>query len=97
MIHVNLNAQPVEVWFYMNGPSNLAAPILANIFLVFNYVFTVQVWYICLNFIDLSKKSTFYLFKTELKAKKLFARNQCSQLRRAAHIKPDLIIEVKSW
>ena len=53
----------------MNGPSNLAAPILANIFLVFNYVFTVQVWYICLNLIDLSKKSTFCLFKTKFMAK----------------------------
>jgi hypothetical protein len=48
---------------------------LANSFLDLNYVFGVQVWYICLNLIDLGKKSTFCLFKTEFKAKKLFARN----------------------
>ena len=42
--------------------------------------------YICLNLIDLSEKSTFCLFKTEFKAKKLFARNRCSPLRRAVHI-----------
>ena len=29
---------------------------LANSFLALNYVFSVQVWYICLNLIDLSKK-----------------------------------------
>ena len=43
-------------------------------------------WYICLNLIALSEKSTFCLFKTEFKAKKLFARNRCSPLRRAVHI-----------
>ena len=32
------------------------------------------------------RKSTFCLFKTEFKAKKLFARNRCSPLRRAVHI-----------
>ena len=64
----------LEVWFYMNGLSKLAAPISSKQFLGFNYVFSVQVWYICLNLIDLSKKSTFCLFKTEFKAKKLFAR-----------------------
>ena len=63
---------------------------LANRYLGLNYVFSVQVWFICLNVIDLSKKSTFCLFKAEFKAKKPFARNRCSQLRRAVHIKPDL-------
>ena len=29
---------------------------LANSFLGLNYVFSVQVWYICLDLIDLSKK-----------------------------------------
>ena len=48
---------------------------LANSFLALNYVFSVQVWYICLNLIDLSKKKTFCFFKTDIKAKKLFARN----------------------
>ena len=55
----------------MKGPSNLAAPMSSKQFLGFNYVFSVQVWYICLNLIDLSKESTFCLFKTEFKAKKL--------------------------
>ena len=40
----------LEVWSYMNGK------FLANSFLGFNYVFSVQVWYICLNLIDLRKK-----------------------------------------
>ena len=53
----------------MNGLSKLAAPISSKQFLGFNYVFSVQFWYICLNLIDLSKKSTFCLFKTEFKAK----------------------------
>ena len=68
----------------MNGPSKLAAPISRKQFLGFNYVFSVQ------DSIDLSKKSTFQLFKIEFKNKKLFARDRCSQLRRAVHIKPDL-------
>ena len=37
----------------------------------FLVVFSVQVWYICLNLIDFSKKSTF-------KAKKLFAKGRLS-------------------
>jgi hypothetical protein len=36
----------------------------ANYALGLNYVLSVQAWYICLNLIDLSKKSTFSLFKT---------------------------------
>ena len=67
-------------------PSKLAAPISSKHFLGFNYVFSVWVWYVYLNLVDLSKKSTFCLFKTEFKAKKLFARNRCSPLRRAVHI-----------
>ena len=60
---------------------------LAISFLGLNYIFSVQVWNICLNLIDFSKKeSTFCLFKTEFKAKKLFARNLGIQLRRAVHI-----------
>ena len=70
---------------------NCMPRFLANSFLGLDYVFRVQVWYNYLNLIDLSKKkSTFCLFKTEFKAKKLFARNRCSQLRRAVHLKPDL-------
>ena len=47
----------VLVWsLYMNGPSKLDAWFLSNTFLGLNYVFSVQVWYICLNLIDLSKK-----------------------------------------
>ena len=53
----------------MNGPSKLAA---ASSFLGFNYVLSVQVWYICLNLIDLSKKCTFCIFKTKFKAEKLY-------------------------
>ena len=53
----------------MKGPSNLAAPMSSKQFLGINYVFSVQVWYICLNLIDLSKESTFCLLKTEFKAK----------------------------
>ena len=59
---------------------------LANSFLGLNYVFSVQAWYICLNLIDLSNKSTFCLFKTEFKAKKMFARNLGMQFRRAVRI-----------
>ena len=58
----------------MNGPCKLDARISSKQFLGLNYVFSVQVWYICLNLIDLSKKSTFCSFKTEYKAKKLFAK-----------------------
>ena len=65
---------------------------LANGFLGFNSVFNVQVWYICLKLIDLSKKSTFCLFKTEFKAKKLLSRNLGRTFRRGVHIKPDLLI-----
>ena len=64
---------------------------LANSFLGLNYVFSVQVWYICLDLIDLSRKSTFCLFKNEFKAKKLFSRNLGMSFRRAVHIKPDLL------
>ena len=63
---------------------------LANSFLGLNYVFSVQVWYICLNLIDLSKKSTFCLFKTEIKTKKLFAKNLGMQFRRAVHKRGEL-------
>ena len=63
---------------------------LANSFLGLDHVFSVQAWYICLNLIDLSKKSTFCSFKTEFKAKKLFARNLGMSFRKAVDIKPDL-------
>ena len=65
---------------------------LANSFLGLQLYFRVHVWYtyICLDLIDLSKKSAFCLFKTEFKAKNMFARNRCSQLRRTVHTKPDL-------
>ena len=33
---------------------------LANSFLGLNYVFSIQVWYICLNLIDFSKKKFVY-------------------------------------
>ena len=49
---------------------NCMPRFLANSFLGLSYVCSVQAWYICLNLIDLSKKSTFCLFKTEFKAKK---------------------------
>ena len=58
---------------------------LANSFLGLNFVVSVQAWYICLNLIDLSKKSTFCLFKTEFKAKKQFARNMGIQFRRVIY------------
>ena len=74
----------LEYWNFNRGPSKLEPRFLANSFLALNYVFSVQVWYICLNKIDLSKKSTFCLFKTKFKAKKLFARNRGIQLRRAS-------------
>ena len=63
---------------------------LANSFLGLNYVFSVQVWYICLNLIDLRKISTFCLFNTEVKAKKLLARNWGIKLRMAINIRPSL-------
>ena len=37
-------------------PSMLAAPISSYSFLGFDYVFSVQVWYICLNSVGLSQK-----------------------------------------
>ena len=69
---------------------------LANGFLGFNYVFrlehySVQVWYICLNLIDLSKTKFICLFKTEFNAKKMFSRNLGGTFRSAVHIKPDLL------
>ena len=64
---------------------------LANSLLGLNYVFSVQVWYICLKLIDLSqKKSTFCLFKPDFKAKKLFARNLGMSFCKVVHIKPEL-------
>ena len=62
---------------------------LVNSFLGLHYGFSVQAWYIiiCLNLIDLSKKNTFCLFKTEFKAKKLCARNLGMQFRRAVYIR----------
>ena len=42
---------------------------LANSFLGLNYVFSVQVWYICLNLIDLSKKVHFVYSKQNLRPK----------------------------
>ena len=67
---------------------------LADSFLDLDYVFRVQVWYICLNLIDLSKKSIFCLFKTEFKAKKLFARYLGIHFWKAVYIKPDLYLFV---
>ena len=58
---------------------------LANSFLGLNYISSVQTMYIYLNLIDLSKKNIFYLFKTEIKAKKPFARNLGMQFKRAVH------------
>ena len=53
----------------MNGLSKLAAPISSKQFLGFNYVFSVQVWYICLNLIDLRKKKHFVYSKLNLRPK----------------------------
>ena len=39
-------------------------------FLALNYVFSLQVWYICLNLIDLSKKVHFVYPKLNLRQKK---------------------------
>ena len=58
--------------------------------------FSVQVWYICIKLTDLSKKkSTFCLFKTEFKAKKLFARNLAMSFRRAVLILGRLLFNSK--
>ena len=65
LIYINARVLKLQKWM---------PRFLANSFLALNYVFSVQMWYICLNLIDLSKKRTFCLFKTEFKAK-LFARN----------------------
>ena len=35
---------------------------LASRFLALNYVFSVQVWYICLNLIDLSKENVHFVY-----------------------------------
>ena len=38
---------------------------LANSFLALNYVFSVQVWYICLNLIDLIKKKVHFVYSKQ--------------------------------
>ena len=38
---------------------------LENSFLGLNYVFSVQVWYICLNSIDLSKKKVHFVYSKQ--------------------------------
>ena len=46
---------------------------LANSFLALNYVFNVQVWYICLHLIDLSKKIVHFVYsKLNLRPKNCF-------------------------
>ena len=73
--------------FTMNGPSKLHGQISSKHFFGLKLCFQCSSldWYICLNLIDLSKKP-FCLFKTGIKAKKLFARNVGMQFRRAVHI-----------
>ena len=57
----------VECSPYEKALLNCMPRFLANSFLGLNYIYIIQDWYICLNLIDLSKKSTFCLFKTEFK------------------------------
>jgi hypothetical protein len=66
---------------------------LANSFLGLSYIFKVQAWYICLNLIDMSKKGAFCVFKTEFKAKILFARNLGMHFRRAINLWGALLAE----
>ena len=64
----------------MNGPSKLAAPISSKQFLDYNYVFSVQVWYICLHLIDLNKKVHFAYSKLNLRPKNCFLEIRVSNL-----------------
>ena len=86
----------LEAWSYMNTPSKLDAPISSKQFFGLKLCFQCSMWYICLNLIDLSKKSTFCLFKTKFKAKKLFARNRGIQLRRAS-VKVSILQSIFTW
>ena len=76
----------LEVWFYMNGPSKLAALISCKQFFGFELTkctFVCSYNQIEANIPDLNTKII-------IEAKKVFAINWCSQLRRTVHIKPDL-------
>ena len=63
----------------MNGPSMMDARFLANSFLGLNYVFSVQVWYICSNLIDLSKIHFIYS-KVNLRPKNCLLEIRASNL-----------------
>ena len=63
----------------MNALLSWMPRFLANGFLGLNHAFSVQVWYISLNLIDL-RKITFCSFKTEFKAKNCLLEIRASNL-----------------